>query len=60
LVGELPSPTCSFLQRLIMYLEQDLVGIIIGMLGDPISTSKSPPSTGFDENVVGHSALVSY
>jgi hypothetical protein len=43
-----------------MYLEQDLVGIIIGMLGDPISTSKSPPSTGCDENVVGHSALVSY
>jgi hypothetical protein len=30
------------------------------MLGDPISTSKNPPSTGFDENIVNHSTSIGY
>jgi hypothetical protein len=40
-----------------MYLERDLVGIILGMLGELASTSKNPPSIGYDENVASHSTL---
>jgi hypothetical protein len=36
-----------------MYVERDLVGIITGVLGEPTSTSKNPPSISGNENVVG-------
>jgi hypothetical protein len=41
-----------------MYLDQDLVGIVIGTLKKPTFMSKNPPSTSSDENVVDCSTSI--
>lgn len=58
MVGELPSSTCSFPLRLIMYLDRTLVCTITCMLGELASTSKNPPSTGIDEKCASYSTLI--
>jgi hypothetical protein len=52
LAGELPFSTCSFPLPLIVHLDYALVGGLIGMSKELVSTSKNFPSNDFDQKSI--------